>query len=101
MSLLEQLRTARARLRGREVRSVVPEPANYQGHRKPRGSRGGRPVDFDRGEYHGRNIIERRFCHVKQWRGLATRYDKLAMIYLAAAVPNTVIARTKRLGDTP
>ena len=30
-------------------------------------------------------MIERRFCHLKQWRGLATRYDKLAIVYRAAA----------------
>ncbi len=31
--------------------------------------------------YKGRNVIERSFNDHKQWRGLATRYDKLAVIY--------------------
>ena len=34
----------------------------------------------------GRNVIERGFNVVKQWRGLATRYDKLAIVYRGAAV---------------
>lgn len=37
------------------------------------GSRGGRPVAIDADECRSRNGIERRFCHTKQWRGLATR----------------------------
>lgn len=46
-------------------------------------------------------MIERSFCHLKQWRGLATRYDKLAIVYRAAAVLNAIIAWAQRLGDTP
>lgn len=74
---------------------------DQQGHRRRRGSRGGRPPAFDAATYKGRNVIERRFCHLKQWRGLATRYDKLALTYRAAAVSNGVIAWTRRLSDMP
>ncbi|WP_082775400.1 transposase [Pseudoclavibacter helvolus] len=94
-------RAIRAHLRERGIRSVIPEPADQQGNRKRRGSRGGRPVGYDRDDYRGRNVIERRFCHLKQWRGLATRYDKLALVYRAAAVLNAVIAWTKALSDMP
>ncbi|SEI17881.1 Transposase DDE domain-containing protein, partial [Leifsonia sp. CL147] len=38
---------------------------------------------------------------LKQWRGIATRYDKLATVYRSAAVLNAVIAWTHQLGDTP
>ncbi|MFE1956270.1 IS5/IS1182 family transposase, partial [Streptomyces sp. NPDC059524] len=31
-----------------------------------------------------RNTVERCINRLKQWRGLATRYDKTATIYLAA-----------------
>ena len=48
-----------------------------------------------------RNVIERRYCHIKQWRGLATRYDKHAVVYRAAVVLNAVLAWTKTLSDTP
>jgi transposase len=32
----------------------------------------------------GRNVIERSFDTIKQWRGLATCYDKLAIVHRAA-----------------
>ena len=31
-----------------------------------------------------RNVVDRGFCQVKQWRGLATRYDKHARNYAGA-----------------
>ena len=68
-------RAIRGHLRSRGVVAIIPEPADQQGHRKRRGSRGGRPPAFDADAYKGRNVIERRFCHLKQWRGIATRYD--------------------------
>ncbi|MDQ1751737.1 MAG: hypothetical protein QOE71_2793 [Pseudonocardiales bacterium] len=46
-------------------------------------------------------MIERRYCHIKQWRGLATRYDRLATVYRAAVVLNAVIAWTRVLSDSP
>lgn len=33
---------------------------------------------FDRHQYKHRNLIERFFCRIKQFRRIATRYDKLA-----------------------
>ena len=92
-------RAIRSHLRERGIRAVIPEPDDQKGHRKRRGSRGGRPPAFDARDYKGRNVIERRFCHLKQWRGLATRYDKLATVYRAAAVLNAVIAWTQHLSD--
>ena len=56
---------------------MIPEPDDQKGHRKRRGSRGGRPVGLDAADYRNRNVIERGYCRIKQWRGLATRYDKL------------------------
>ncbi len=49
----------------------------------------------------GRNVIERQYAHLKQWRGLATRYDKYAIVYRAAVVLNAVLAWSKRLSDMP
>jgi transposase len=92
-------RAIRAYLRERDITAVIPEPDDQIGHRQRRGSRGGRPPAFDAADYRNRNVIERRFCHLKQWRGLATRYDKLALVYRAAAVLNAVIAWTRHLSD--
>ena len=38
---------------------------------------------FDKLSYRGRNVIERAFSHLKDWRRVATRYDKLARNYRA------------------
>lgn len=49
------------------------------------------PREYDRDLYKDRHLIENFFAKLKQYRGIATRYDKLAVnflgaIYLAAAV---------------
>ena len=41
------------------------------------------PRTFDRHIYKCRNLIERFFCRIKQFRRIATRYDKLANSFLA------------------
>ncbi len=94
-------RANREYLRGRRVEAVIPEPRDQRGHRKRRGSKGGRPPKFDSEKYRGRNVIERGYCRLKQWRGLANRYDKLAVVYRAAVVLNGVIAWLNYLTDTP
>ncbi|MCK7641717.1 hypothetical protein JIM95_002095 [Corynebacterium sp. CCM 8835] len=42
--------------------------------------RGSRPPVFDADLHKGRNIVERSSAPVKQRRGLATRYDRNAII---------------------
>ncbi len=79
-------RAHRAHLRGRRVTTVIPEPADQAAHRQRRGRRGGRPVRFDPDRYRDRNVIERAFNRIKQWRALATRYDKHATIYRGGLV---------------
>lgn len=61
-------------------RAVIPVPADQRGHRLRRGSRGGRPPAFDREVYKQRNTVERCINRLKQWRGIATRYEKTATI---------------------
>jgi transposase len=48
-----------------------------------RGSAGGRPPAFDRDRYKQRNVVERCFNRLKQFRALATRYAKRAAYYRA------------------
>jgi transposase len=50
-----------------------------------------RPRDYDRDLYKARHLIENFFAKLKQYRAIATRYDKratnfLGAIYLAASV---------------
>jgi transposase len=93
-------RAIRGYLRGRGIIAVIPEPADQASHRLRRGPRGGRPPAFDARDYKGRNVIERGFNHLKQWRGIATRFDKLAIVYRAAVVLHAAITWTKPLSDT-
>ena len=86
---------------GAGSRAVIPEPSDQIAHRKRRGSRGGRPPAFDAQDYKGRNVVERNFNTVKQWRGLATRYDKLAIVYRGAAVLRAITLWLPHLSDTP
>jgi transposase len=69
--------------------------------RKRRSSAGSRPPALDTETYKGRNVVERHFALAKQWRGLATRYDKLAITYRAAAAFSACITWSRLLGDTP
>ncbi|MFJ6727391.1 IS5 family transposase [Streptomyces sp. NPDC091281] len=77
-------KTIRAWLRRRGIAHTIPERADQVRNRARRGSHGGRPPAFDREIYKHRNVVERCFNRLKQWRGIATRYDKTAESYHAA-----------------
>jgi transposase len=81
----------RAHLRSRGITTVIPEPSGQIGHRKNKGSAGGRPVAFDAHDYKNRNVVERAFNHLKNWRGLATRYDKHALVYRGGVVLASIL----------
>ena len=44
-----------------------------------------------RAVYRRRNLIERLFCRLKNWRRLATRYDRMARNYIAALALVSVV----------
>ncbi len=73
----------RAYLRRRGIKAVIPEKADQAANRKKRGSGGGRPVTHDPDLYKQRNTAERCINRIKQWRGLAFRFDKTPDSYLA------------------
>jgi transposase len=57
----------------------------------PSKSNAKQPRDYDKHLYRARHLIENFFAKLKQYRGIATRYDKtarnfLSAIYLAASV---------------
>jgi hypothetical protein len=53
------------------------------------------PYPLDRAAYKRRNVIERLFCKLKNWRRVATRYDRLARNYLSGlALAAIIIAWT-------
>lgn len=74
-------RANRALLRRRGIAHTIPERGDQQANRARRGRRGGRPCGFDGDAYRRRNTVERDWNKLKQWRGIATRYDKTATNY--------------------
>ena len=73
----------RRMLRRRGVPHVIPERRDQ---RERRGKRPGRKPSFNKATYARRNVAERCVNMLKQWRGIATRYEKRALNYRAAVV---------------
>jgi putative transposase len=84
-------RAHRQELRRRGIKVVIPEPADQAGHRKRKGPRGGRPVRYDVLDYRNRNVVERCFNTLKNWRGIATRYDKKVLVYRGGVVLAAIV----------
>ena len=49
------------------------------------------PIPYDAQAYRDRNLIERAFCRLKDWRRIATRYDKLAINFASAVAIAAII----------
>jgi transposase len=67
----------RRSLRARGIAHTIPERDDVRASRARKGSRGGRPPNFNATRYKDRNQVERAFTRLKQFRAVATRYDKL------------------------
>jgi transposase len=63
----------RALLAERRIEAVIPSSARRK-----------RACPLNREAYRRRNLIERMFCRLKDWRRIATRYDRLAENFVAA-----------------
>ena len=71
----------REALEGRGIAPCIPGRA----HRK-------KPVACDAGLYRQRNLVERMFGRLKDWRRIATRYDRCAHTFFSAiCIAATVI----------
>jgi transposase len=74
-------RANRAYLRRHGIKAVIPIKKDQAANRRNLGSAGGRPPAFDRETYKQRNTVERCFNKLRQFRAVATRYDKRERIY--------------------
>jgi transposase len=60
-------------LKERSTKPLIPGKANRK-----------KKIRHDKKAYKGRNIVERYFCRLKDFRRIATRYDKLAQNFFSA-----------------
>ena len=51
-----------------------------------------RTIQYDRQRYKERHLIENAFCRLKDFRRVATRYDKLARNFLSTVALATLVA---------
>ena len=65
-------------------RGVVPVIPGRKGRK--------RAVRHDRQRYRERHLVENAFCRLKDFRRVATRYDRLARNFLSAAAIATLVA---------
>lgn len=82
-------------LRRRGIRHLIPERKDQKERRAKQGRAGGRPVAFEADKYAGRNVVERCFLRLKQFRRVATRYDKRAACYLATLTLASIVLWTR------
>ena len=61
------------RLEQHQVEAAIPPKSNQK-----------EPWEFDQDKYCWRHLIENFFAKLKQYRGIATRYDKRACAFLGA-----------------
>ncbi len=66
--------TLRHWLKKRRIKAVIPSLATRTV-----------PFPLDRMAYKSRNVIERMWSRLKNWRRIATRYDRLARNFLAVS----------------
>ncbi len=65
----------RALLAARGAEAVIPSTTSRKA-----------PIPYDTVAYRARNLVERMWCRLKDWRRIATRYDKLARNFLSSAL---------------
>lgn len=65
----------RETLNGKRIRPIIPGKKNRL-----------QPIEYDRHTYKERNAIERFFGRLKEYRRIATRYDKTTIIFKAGIV---------------
>ena len=62
-------------LAAQRAKAVIPSTASRH-----------HPIPYNKAVYRQRNVIERMFARLKDFRRIATRYDKLARNFLAGAL---------------
>ena len=59
------------------------------------------PADYDKEKYKARNKVERLFNRLKGYRAVATRYDKLAAMFLGGILAALLAVSLRCIVNTP
>jgi transposase len=104
-------RRSRGRPRTRPLRVLADKGSSYPSYRRLLRHRGichviptrsdQRRLPFDRTAYRRRTSVERCINRLKQFRGLATRYEKHAVNYRAMVVIASLLIWLRDSSDTP
>jgi transposase len=78
--------STRTALRARGIAFTSPDRVDQIARRRAKGSGGGRPAPCDLEIYAGRNVVERCFARLQQYRALATRHAERAAYYRALLI---------------
>ena len=68
-------------LKQQGIRAVIPGKSNRK-----------KKIRHNKKAYKGRNVVERCFCRLKDFRRIATRYDKLAQNFFSAVFLVAIVA---------
>ena len=92
--------STRAALRARGIKATIPERDDQLARRRARGP--GRPYAFDTELYKQRNVVERCFNRLKQWRGSPPATTRpTATTAVASYSPASFSGPAHESGDTP
>ena len=69
-------------LKRRKIKAIIPSTATRR-----------TPYPLERKTYRRRNVIERMFCKLKNWRRIATRYDRHAQNYLSGLALAAIVCQ--------
>ena len=84
-------RKTRRYLEKRKIKACIPEKTDQRKNRLRRGSAGGRAPGFDKKRYKARNVVERAINKLKQFRAVATRYDKRLYVFQGSATAAALV----------
>jgi len=63
------------------IKAIIPNRSNRK-----------QPFPFDAATYKRRNVVERTFCRLKDFRRFAMRYDRLVETFMATACLTAIVA---------
>jgi transposase len=94
-------RDNRAYLHRRGIKATIAQPGDQRAKRRRKGRAGGRPPAFDKTQYRRRSAVERCVNKWKQFRAVATRYDKRDYIFNGTLTVTAIVIWLRDIVQEP